>query len=53
MIDYIVEGLLGILHLIFTLIVYLVLFAFIAVISLVISPVCIVLLLIDRKKGKF
>ena len=52
MIDYIVEGLLGILYLIFTLIVYLALFVFIAVISLVISPICIVLLIIDRKKGK-
>lgn len=51
MIDYIVEGLLGILYLIFTLIVYLALFVFIVVISIVISPICIILLLIDRKKG--
>ena len=52
MIDYIVEGLLGILYLIFTLIVYILLFVIIVVISLVISPICIVLLLIDRKEDK-
>lgn len=52
MIDYIVEGLLGILYLIFTLIVYVALFVSIAVISLVISPICIILLLVDRKKDK-
>ena len=52
MIDYVIEGLLGILYLIFTLIVYIALFVFITVISIVISPVCIILLLIDRKKDK-
>lgn len=52
MIDYIVEGLLGILYLIFTLIVYIALFVFIVVISIVISPICIILLLVDRKKDK-
>lgn len=52
MIDYIVEGLLGVLYLIFTLIVYIALFVFIVVISIVISPICIVLLFNDRKKGK-
>ena len=52
MIDYIVEGLLGILYLIFTLIAYILLFVLIVVISIVISPICIILLLIDRKNGK-
>ena len=52
MIDYVIERLLGILYLIFTLIVYIALFVFIVVISIVISPICIVLLFIDRKKDK-
>lgn len=52
MIDYVIEGLLGVLYLIFTLIVYIALFVFIVVISIVISPICIVLLFIDRKKDK-
>lgn len=52
MIESIIKGLLGILYLIFTLIVYIALFVFIVVISLVISPICIILLLIDRKKDK-
>lgn len=52
MIESIIEGLLGILYLIFTLIVYTALFVLIVVISLVIPPICIVLLIIDRKKGK-
>lgn len=52
MIDYIVEGLLGILYLIFTLIVYILMFGIIVVISIVISPICIVLLFTDRKKDK-
>ena len=52
MIDYIVEGLLGILYLIFTLIVYILLFVIIVVISIVMSPICIILLLVDRKKDK-
>lgn len=52
MIESIIEGLLGILYLIFTLIVYTALFVLIVVISLVISPICIILLLVDRKKDK-
>lgn len=52
MIDYVIEGLLGVLYLIFTLIVYIALFVFIVVISIVVSPICIVLLFIDRKKDK-